>query len=127
MSKETLQQKLPVDSFLALRESSFKKDSKEFQSMPWEWDALNALDSAAKETGINALMATGLLYRPFFNERFGPYQLGMDKDVQVARDEERKPLLTYLQKIQPDLRWTVENRVAYTETCLLYTSPSPRD
>jgi len=116
MSKEILQSKLPVDNFLVLREKSFKKDSKEFQSMPWEGDSLNALDSAVKETGINAWMATGLLYRPFFNGRFGPHQLGMDKDVQVARDKDRKPLLTSLQKIQPDLRWTVENRVAYTET-----------
>ena len=116
MNKETLHPKISLDQYLALRESSFKIDSKEFQFMPWEWDAINALDAAANETGINAWLATGLIYRPFWNGKFGPHQLGMDKDVQVASHEDRKPLLASLQKIRPDLRWTVENRVAYTET-----------
>jgi hypothetical protein len=73
----------------------------------WEWDTLETMEEASRVTGIEAKGISGLLYRPFFNGRFGPQQAATDKDVTVPMETQVTPYLAELRRLRPRIRWSV--------------------
>lgn len=45
------------------------------ETLDYEWDTLRVMQQVTQETGIFAAGMSGLVYRPFFNHRFGPPSL----------------------------------------------------
>ena len=73
----------------------------------WHQPTLEVLEAVAGTLGIEAYLAGGSFYRPFWNDRFGPMQLPTDADVAVSHEWEVAPLLDALTRVAPRERWSV--------------------
>ena len=51
--------------------------------------------------------STGLFYRPFLNGKYGPIQLGTDKDVCIQKQEDVPSVYKFLSSSYPKYRWSV--------------------
>lgn len=95
----------------------------DYESLEWETETLQIAAEAAKELGIEAWPGAGLLYRPFWNGRFGPAQESTDKDIHVASQKDAQALLKKLQEKAPHIRWSVDNRMQDTKEFYGIESP----
>lgn len=78
-----------------------------FEELPWHRQTLQELAQVADNLGIEAWVSGGHLYRPFFNNRYGPPQNPTDIDVTVANQADVQLLLTALQVRYPTKHWSV--------------------
>lgn len=79
----------------------------ELPELPWEMDVLCSLEKATIDLGVNVWGSTGMFYRPFLNGKYGPNQLGFDKDVCVDKTVDIKIVYQYLALNFPKYRWSV--------------------
>lgn len=86
--------------------------SNDLQTLPWENDILDTLTEVTDATGIDAWAGAGLLYRPFWNGKFGPHQTSNDKDVRIADFDKVRMFRTELRAKRPDARWSVDDRMS---------------
>jgi len=85
-----------------------------YESLSFEEDTLRIVEEAAEEIGIEAWPGAGLLYRPFWNGKFGPAQESTDKDIHVDSSENARALLQKLKEKAPHVRWSVDDRMRDT-------------
>lgn len=86
-----------------------------FGTLQFERQTLEYLDHALTATGIKAYLCAGGVYRPFFNNNYGPAQESTDKDIFVLTPEEVVPLYEALQQEAPFIRWAVHSRQAESQ------------
>lgn len=79
----------------------------ETTALRWHQPTLEVLEAVSGALGIEAYLANGSFYRPFWNDRFGPMQQPSDADVAVDREWEVAPLLERLEREAPHERWSV--------------------
>lgn len=85
----------------------------EHASLPWELETLRILDDVGRDMGIEAWVASGGFYRPWFNNQFGPAQRPTDIDVAVERQADVDPLFLRLRQQHPRRRWSVLSPITY--------------
>lgn len=77
-------------------------------ALPFLRRPLEQLERSARELGVEeAWVGGGAVYRPFWNDRFGPMQRPTDLDVAVDDERASQPLLEALERAAPDERWSV--------------------
>lgn len=79
----------------------------EVEALRWFSPHLETLARVAREVGVDAWLAGGNVYRPFWNNRFGPTQRPTDADVAVEEERAVTPLLEALQRAAPEHAWSV--------------------
>ncbi len=79
----------------------------DFEQLTWPERAFEALRVASEQTNIDAWLSCGAVYRPFFNDRFGPAQRPTDFDVAVNEEWQVEPLAAALDALEPFERWSV--------------------
>jgi hypothetical protein len=78
------------------------------EALGWPRERLEILERVGKRLGIEeAWVASGGVYRAFWNDRFGPAQQPTDTDVAVDDDRAVAPLLRALESEAPEIRWSV--------------------
>ncbi len=78
------------------------------EALRWPRMPLETIERVARRLGIDGVWTgSGAVYRPFWNERFGPAQLPTDLDVSVDDERAVTPLLRALEIEAPELRWSV--------------------
>jgi RimJ/RimL family protein N-acetyltransferase/adenylate kinase family enzyme len=95
----------------------------DYESKEFDEQTLRTVAKVADELGIEAWPGAGLLYRPFWNGRFGPAQESTDKDVHVDSPENARTLLKRLQEVAPHVRWAVDDRMQDTREFYGIESP----
>ncbi|MBX7096853.1 MAG: hypothetical protein K1X89_03990 [Myxococcaceae bacterium] len=76
-------------------------------TLGWHLRPLEILERISRRLGIEAWVSSGSVYRPFWNNRFGPAQLPTDADVAVQDERHVVPLLRALEADAPTERWSV--------------------
>lgn len=79
----------------------------DYTALRWHLPTLEVLETVSGALGIDAFLAGGSVYRPFWNDRFGPMQVPTDADVAVSREWEVAPLLEALTRVAPHEHWSV--------------------
>lgn len=78
------------------------------ESLRWPRTELQTIERVALRLGIDGVWTgSGTVYRSFWNERFGPAQRPTDLDVAVEDAQAVAPLLRELEKVAPEVRWSV--------------------
>lgn len=78
------------------------------EALPFQRRPLELLERAARVLRLDeAWASSGSVYRAFWNGRFGPMQEPTDVDVAVGDERAVAPLLRELERMAPDVRWSV--------------------
>ncbi len=86
-----------------------------YENLPWEKNILEYGKIASQRSGVQLWFGAGMLYRPFWNGKFGPFQESTDKDIFVMRKEDIESVQKVLEEIAPDIRWSVHSRAEESE------------
>jgi adenylate kinase family enzyme len=82
----------------------------------WDLPRLGIVLDGMRRSGIEeAFVVSGLFYRPFWDERFGPPQLSVDVDVTCRTREEVARLGKVLRAEFPEIRWATASYMEAAE------------
>lgn len=81
-----------------------------WDSLKWDRERLGIVKNAMIRCGLSQVfVVSGLFYRPFWDNRFGPPQPSIDVDVVCRTTVEERLLGPFLREEYPTMRWATAN------------------